>query len=218
MKAPDGTFAAENMRRWCGDTPLKDSDGLPVVFYHGTTSDFSQFELNGLGIHVGTMKAANDRLHLLGAHFDGAIMPVVARCQRLLELPDIGWEFPASVMDELFNHGVVDGDAADRLFLQVDRLTAEDEWHPEAFALVREAILAAGYDGIVYQNDCEDPGSLSYIVLRPSDLKSALGNSGAFSLDDPDITDRRALEDVLRAKSAAIYVSSLARAVVAPAI
>lgn len=216
-EAPDGTLAAANLHRWSSNSLITDGKGSPVL-YHGTTADFSQFEVSGIGIHVGTARAANDRLHLLGVHSEGVVMPVLARCQRVLDLPDIGWEFPASILDQLINSKVVSDQEADRLFAQVDRLTAEDEWHPEAFDLVRQAIFAAGYDGISYENECEDPGALSYIVLRPSDIKSAIGNCGAFSSADLDITDRKAAREALSARKAAQFVRESLRATLAPAI
>jgi hypothetical protein len=154
----------------------------------------------------------------MGAHLEGAVMPVLARCRSVLVLHDIGWEFPSSIMDELINHHIIAGEAADRLFVQVDRLTAEDEWHPEAFDLVRQSILAAGYDGIAYKNECEDPGSLSYIVLRPSDIKSATGNCGAFSSADLDITDRRSASEAISARKAAEFVRESTRPKLAPVV
>ncbi|MGJ7523814.1 hypothetical protein ACSFA0_25285 [Variovorax sp. LT1P1] len=52
-------------------------------------------------------------------------------------------------------------------------------------------LTAAGFDGLVMQRD----GGALWVVMHRTDglIKSALGNSGAFDIADPDITDRRAL-------------------------
>lgn len=76
---------------------------------------------------------------------------------------------------------------------------------------------AKGHDGIVYKNAHEDVGSDSWIAFHPSQIKSAICNSGAFNRRDADITDSKAagLAKVMRAKEAievAERLNSLQRA------
>ncbi len=48
-----------------------------------------------------------------------------------------------------------------------------------------------GYDGIVYENVVEDAGQDSWIVFYPSQIKSAIGNSGEFDAKQNSITAGR---------------------------
>jgi hypothetical protein len=61
-------------------------------------------------------------------------------------------------------------------------------------AKMREELMAKGFDGIVYANTKDGElfsyrmrGEDSFIVFKPEQIKSATGNTGAFSPDDPDI-------------------------------
>jgi hypothetical protein len=44
-----------------------------------------------------------------------------------------------------------------------------------------------GHDGIIYRNDTEGAGRLSYLVWNPEQIKSATGNNGEFSPTNPSI-------------------------------
>ena len=62
--------------------------------------------------------------------------------------------------------------------------------------LLRDALEEAGYDGIAYNNRWEGDGkdNLAFIALRPEQIKSVTGNSGAFNPNDPRI--RYAADDL----------------------
>ena len=51
---------------------------------------------------------------------------------------------------------------------------------------LRQLLTSKGYDGIVYENTYEGPGD-SWIVFRPTQIKSATSNIGTWDPDDPDI-------------------------------
>lgn len=46
-----------------------------------------------------------------------------------------------------------------------------------------------GYDGVVFSDPSSTGASISYVVFRPEQIKSATHNSGAFDPDNPDMTD-----------------------------
>ena len=53
----------EAFKNWFGDSKVADKDGSPMVMYHGTTSDFDQFDTEGFNAHFGNSpEQANDRL------------------------------------------------------------------------------------------------------------------------------------------------------------
>jgi len=70
--------------------------------------------------------------------------------------------------------------------IDMDEFEEHGRDNTEALRFLRDE---KGYDGIVYNNVVEDPGSDSYIVFNPSQVKSAIGNKGTF---DPDTRDIRA--------------------------
>ena len=61
--------------------------------------------------------------------------------------------------------------------------------------MLRDAMEEAGYDGIAYLNQYEGDGenNLSFIALRPEQIKSAIGNNGKFDRTDPRM--RYGIED-----------------------
>jgi hypothetical protein len=59
------------------------------------------------------------------------------------------------------------------------------DWKPgERSKLLTEFIEKLGHDGIVYNNLFEGGGD-SYLVLRPTQLKSATGNKGTYDTENP---------------------------------
>lgn len=54
----------EAFANWFGESKVVDATGAPLVVYHGTLKDFSEFRLDRTmdgGFHFGTTKAANER-------------------------------------------------------------------------------------------------------------------------------------------------------------
>lgn len=60
------------------------------------------------------------------------------------------------------------------------------DWRPYASKVVRTYLLQLGFDGIVYDNACEDEGSTSWIAFRPEQIKS-VNNWGTFGPQSPDV-------------------------------
>ena len=91
------------------------------------------------------------------------VIPVYLRIEKPLSMKDAGnWGSPLKIWEvNPFN------------FLQ-DKTTLSS---------IREAIQAKGYDGIVYSNIVESPGSLAYIIFDSTQAKSAVGNNGTFNPD-----------------------------------
>lgn len=104
-------------------------------------------------------------------------MPVYLSIQNPLPMPDLG-VWPAQ---EIAHH-------AQLLPEEVDRV-AEAGLAEEQYEALREILEAKGYDGIVYSNEVEDPGSTSFIVFRPSQIKSATRNLGLYDPRNPNIFD-----------------------------
>ena len=193
--------------QWFGDSKVVDADGTPMVVYHGTNADFSEFLIpNGgadLGVHFGTIEQATIRSS--GGESIN-IMPVYLSISNPLRLEDGGDFFPDEVDRQLDEIGITVGEG-------------------RGISVLRDAIIAAGYDGVVYLNrreipDMNDPygdatlGKLddevreaypdaqdSYIAFRPEQIKSTIGNNGNFDAANPDI--RFSVPDVNEAEDEA---------------
>lgn len=63
----------------------------------------------------------------------------------------------------------------------------------ETAKIIRKAIRA-GNDGVIFMSgEC---GGQDYVVFEPTQIKSAIGNSGAFDPDNPSLTDRDASREL----------------------
>jgi len=134
--------------------------GGPIIAYHGTTDDISQFRPL---THFGTEKAARDRMDYK-KNKNGKIYKVQLDIRN-----------PFTIKDFAGNH-------YDRVYafdLRDKKKISQEEMEAITFlqdpAQLRAALLAKvkelGYDGFVYKNRYEDKGNLSYVILDPSQVK-----------------------------------------------
>jgi hypothetical protein len=195
-------------KRWFGDSKVVDANGDPLVVYHGTNADVSVFAPFS---HFGTAAAANQRAEELRSFSvdvvrrepgSFSVVPVYLSIQNPLRMQDLaaiddntgltiekaeergtkdiyprGWEGEEAIATTLLEMGVIDIDEFE-----------DHRSNRKALQLLQEK----GYDGIIYENVVEDAGSDSYIVFAPSQIKSAIGNRGTFSIESADITAHRA--------------------------
>lgn len=123
---------------------------------------------------------------------------IVAFMEEKLEEKGIPW--PEFIDDD----GIPDrNDWNDEVMELVPEVMNEHAWHNnhlgawgkfkerKNWIMLRDAMEAAGYDGIAYLNMYEGnggDGQLSFIALRPEQIKSAIGNKGAYDKTDKRIT------------------------------
>ena len=169
----------QNFIKWFGNSVVVDSDGNPLVLYHGTTHNFDVFNTKPdnreIGSHFGNRRQANQRLAEPGNGSYGTrgdnIKAVYLRIENPIRLTDQTFWVPeklASTLQTQFNISIEPsgkGAMGSTYHTQDDIMTALKE---------------NGYDGIVYENDHEGNGD-SYIVFDPNQIKSAMGNNGKFS-------------------------------------
>lgn len=154
-------------RAWFGDSKVVDEAGRPLVVYHGTMADFTEFRgASRSGLDPYAFFASDpDIAGLYASHngrqrdgVGGRMLPVYLSIQNPLEVMDTG--VAAGGIPEL-----------------LDR--------PEN----------AAYDGAIVRS--HEDGSVRVAITRaPTQIKSASGNSGAFDASDPDIRHsvRRSIE------------------------
>ena len=134
-------------KRWFGDSKVVDSDGNPLVVYHGTKNDFTSFNPDS---HFGTKDQADSILAEARGKVGKRVMPVYLSAQKMKR--------------------VKDQEIAQR-------------WSDVVATAKRQ-----GYDGLIYKNEFEGDGTQdSYVVFKPEQIKSAIGNSGDFDATNPDI-------------------------------
>lgn len=141
-----------NFWRWFGDSKVVDEQGRPLVVYHGTTRDFSQFDLraernmmmfrDSQGFYFTKYKqdaSAYTESSETGDPADGAnIMPVYLRIENPQRTESVD-DHPAYISEER-----------------------------------RAGMEADGYDGVIHRD------GLELVVFDPTQVKSATGNNGNF--------------------------------------
>jgi hypothetical protein len=193
---------------------LKNPDGSPKVFYHGTrsisqeslqnydpTPDFQEFDTKSseMGSHFGPKEQASDFTGSTPEQ-SGHMYPVYLNIKNPIRLQDNG-SFSARRVKAQLPEGMV-GETSGYSFPQ---------------EVVQKALKEHGHDGIVYLNRREglddygkrpNPEDLShlgddafkkiypeaqdsYIAFDPEQIKSASGNQGTFDPTKPKMTEAR---------------------------
>lgn len=211
MKAPNGKSTNLTERQWVqvrtpaflewfGDwindpenaSKVLDENGEPLVVYHGTDKEFSEFDRNAksktghpssrLGFFFTKSKElaegfSRDNTSSSGFGFantsNNITMPLFLNIRNQKVLSRV--EFTNEI-------GVTKTSTEEYGFLRT----------PEGWADLHKQYVDEGYDGIKIERDrkysvpkeyLED----SYVAFSPTQIKSATGNSGAFDTDNPNI-------------------------------
>lgn len=150
--------SSKNFKNWFGDSKVLDEAGKPLVVYHGTSSDFSEFDPKKSGQTYGSDKkgiffaedpnaahnAAIDSRFSVGGNEN--IMPVNLRIEKPY--------FPGMTTQQF--------DESDK-------------------GLIFRKAKKLGADGIRLNDG-------TWIALNPTQIKSATGNRGTWDPNDPNIT------------------------------
>ena len=149
-------------RTWFGDSKVVDAQGQPQVVYHGTGAQFDTF-MHTSGSTTGHASAA------FGHYFT----------------TDRG--VAESYADQAAANADADDGVVVEAYLSIRNpyTMTEEEWraaadHSEGLA-IRDWIQAQGFDGI-HIADAD-----FWVAFKPTQIKSATGNSGAFSASNPSI-------------------------------
>lgn len=172
--------ATANFKRWFGDSKVVDKDGDPLVVYHATTGNFTEFKpggndptLSGAAMWFTDSKEKQPAMHNTASrqeeYREGTnVMPVYLRIERPLLIDDkTSLEWAQSVFA-----------GGSREFPQL----MPPKW-------VAEVTRDNEYDGIIFDGPALGwkNSVREYIVFKPNQIKSAIGNNGEYSLTDDDI-------------------------------
>ena len=171
-----GVTETPEFKKWFGDSKVVDAEGKPQVVYHGTVGDFAEF--NGPG------SRDSSAVQSLGDWF--------ASTPRAAEKFAIDPEFQdgdgANIMPvylSIKNPKVILGG-----WRGLEKAAWPNGYDENSIKAWRQSLLQAGHDGIELRNSKTDGGGLrtDYVAFRPEQIKSAIGNSGTFDPNAPDIT------------------------------
>ena len=149
-------------KSWFGDSKVVDENGEPLVVYHATNADFTEFDTNlgsgvaGKGTYVTSIKPSND-------NYGNYVMPLFVSIRNPIDF---------SSGDKAIN------DKAEDLGLEglfeLSSLAQIDKWSGE----LKQKLQQEGHDGAELKGD----GNARYFVAYNSNqIKSAIGNTGSFS-------------------------------------
>ena len=134
--------------------------GAPIIAYHGTTDNISQFRPL---THFGTEKAARDRMDYK-KNKNGKIYKVQLNIQNPFTIKD----FAGNHYDRVYAFDLRDKKLLSQEDMEkITMLQDPAELRAALIAKVKEL----GFDGFVYKNRYEDKGNLSYVILDPSQVK-----------------------------------------------
>lgn len=178
-RSPSGDLVAHCFSAWFKASKVVDELGMPLVYYHATDADFSEFKYSeDIGFHFGSRECANARA--MQAELENAVvMPVYLSLQNPLRMRDLQTWGPNEVAGDLFDLGVISAEECDSVEI-VDR------------EQVAQWLAAKGFDSIVYANETEGGGD-SFIAMHGAQIKSSLANCGQFDAMSSDITCSDAL-------------------------
>ena len=198
-------------KKWFGKSKVVDAEGKPLVVYHGTASDFDSFssEFQGTATRAtssmsGFFFSSSTRTAKSYADHAAMFAPVDKLIQEADAAADKGnWDLnesknaEAEALEAEINKDRGRGQNLVPTYLSLQNplvLDAKGE-NPQGIGGIDKLIKKAqraGHDGVVIRN-FDDSAGLSndisdhYIVFKPTQIKSAIGNSGAFDGTNPSI-------------------------------
>ena len=195
--------ATPEFKNWFGDSKVVDDNGKPLVVYHGTTGDFSTFDrIDGGNAYGPGYYFTTDPAEASG-YADGTgggrirpagkaapnVMPVYLSAKNVLTLDRTLTKAEIGKLEAASN-SLNPGS-----WKKGELAKAFDRGYPPTARNVMQYIAeqvggsntelaqAASYDGL--------KGGYGYVVFRPEQIKSAIGNRGAFDPNDPSILNQK---------------------------
>lgn len=189
----------KNFHRWFGDSLVtedpqaswhKKEQLRPLVLYHGTRHDFGSFRPSGIGNVSHTFGGYETERHGIfltphhefaqqfahqGEHESGQhVMPVYAKMHNYL---DVSNGFDDEDIEHLSKHGV-----NERMMRNIHPSRVWELFDGDDGKHFTDAVKAAGFDGVRMSEDDHETGEARdvYVAFHPHQIKSAIGNSGAF--------------------------------------
>ncbi|HEY0842476.1 hypothetical protein [Methylotenera sp.] len=158
-------------KAWFGDSKVVDANGKPLVVYHGTTADFTEFDINQFGKtdegYVGKGFYFTNNAEISS---DYATDSIWSSRQKLV----IGGNVKP-VFLSLKNPYIT----------EVYNVSTE----PKDGYITTDELISRGHDGVIVT---DESGTNEYVAFKPEQIKSAVGNRGTFDPNDANILNQPA--------------------------
>ena len=179
-------------KAWFAGSKIVDASGNPLRVFHGTTKGPSDgvFRLSNHGYIFVTPQPHYADTYTGGRWDKGQIFPLYAKASNPLDLREAGSKYlRAEAVKELLRGKGVNPDS-------IDFTGVYKAMDPICFWIrakgFKEAVMAAGYDAIWQEeNSMTTAGDDALVLFSPSQLKSAIGNTGDYLPEDHRITASR---------------------------
>lgn len=197
----------ENFWKWFGDSKVVDSEGRPLVVYHGTTKNFDEFKSSKFttaGYFADDPMFSNRFAEGAMGYMNGSpsILPTYLSIQNPLDLLQI-------------KDGYVD--ISPKEFISFMPFETTDDFKSMVYGFFSgteqplfsylgkskftEYIKSLGFDGVLFNETSPESfneftedkitSGKAYIAFESNQIKSATGNNGSFNPDDNNINFKR---------------------------
>lgn len=203
---------SKSFKNWFGDSKVVDESNKPIVVYHGTASDFSEFSKGLQGMTTDSESArkgfffTSDREVARGyAEYAATYAPVKRLLDSVPKLEKAG-KFDeadqaiiqAEQLEKQLSNERLAGQNIMPVYLSIknpfvyDAKGAPYTDIEKGLTAIIDKAKKAGHDGVIFKNLDDDPGRANmvadhYVVFEPTQIKSAIGNVGTFDPKDPSI-------------------------------
>lgn len=145
--------------------------------------------MDGMGVHVGTAEAANQRLtqnygKSIGQQQGAYVLPLRVKAERPLTKASGDVFTETELQSKLSSLAKKLGHQETRAY---NRSSAGNARLRQAQRAVKQHLEAQGYDSIPYRNSHEDRGSVSWILFHPSQARSQFAAFDPAKLGSPDL-------------------------------
>lgn len=182
-------------KRWFGDSKVVDETGAPLAVYHGTQRDFEEFnplKARDRGFNAfGSWFSASPEEASRFAGWSNTANPENGAGQVVKTYISIKNPLVFESADAFWNwakeYALFHGHRGD-----MAAASSGAKWVNADPRLIRERLKMGNKDGIIIRGGGASDAFLNseadwYITLEPEQVKSAIGNSGAFDHANPDI-------------------------------
>jgi hypothetical protein len=172
MESSTDQTQTKAFKDWFGESKVVDADGKPLVVYHGTRSDFSEFDFERAVMGVHFFSANPKHASAFSGHID-------QYSEEHGETPNV-----MPVYLSMQNPTIIQG----------KWLGKNGNWNFDELYIAIKRAKQAGADGLIIKDfkDFNAGRGDTYIAFEPTQIKSAVGNSGQFDPGNPDIRFSRA--------------------------
>ena len=165
-------------KAWFGDSKVVDANGKPLVVYHGTDAEFTEFKASDGGLFGSGIYLTSDVED--ASQYGDNNMAVYAKIDNPYKTKAdyaVGEEYD---LDSPSVPMILDlfGDKSPEI---IGRLMNDDA---TVAAEIKAKLIEKGFDGV--EIEWEGSGT-QYVALNPNQIKSATDNVGTFDTNNPDI-------------------------------